>query len=133
MAWDCWQMRERLLAYLLNDLDPAARAALDAELAADPQLQQELDKLRDCLNSCDEQCDGAEEVPPPQLASRTCCFVDHAIQKSKVLCHHGADGKSLSESRDPLVRRNRWSLYDIGAAICVAIALGALVVSVSAG
>jgi hypothetical protein len=119
-------MRERLLAYLLNDLDPAERAAVDAELAADPELQQELDKLRDCLASCEEPCNAAEETPPPQLASRTCCFVDHAIQKSKALCHHAGEAKSLSESRDPLVSRSRWSLLDIGVATCVLVALAAL-------
>lgn len=126
-------MRERLVAYLLNDLDPAGRSALEAELAASPELQQELEKVRQCLGLCDDDCDNAtaispDEVPPPQLASRTCCFVDHAIQKSKAICQHGASAKSLSESHDPLVRRQKWSALDIGAGIGVLVALGALVI-----
>jgi type II secretory pathway pseudopilin PulG len=121
------QMRERLIAYLLCDLDHAERSALEAELAADPQLQQELEKVRQCLAAGDDDCNAGVEVPPPQLATRTCCFVDHAIQKSKVLCHHTSNAKALSESRDPTVRRNRWSLLDIGAAIGIMVALAALV------
>jgi hypothetical protein len=125
-------MRERLIAYLLSDLDPADRSALEAELAADPQLRQELEKVRQCLGACDESCDADAnvEVPPPQLASRTCCFVDHAIQKSKALCHHGGAANSLkylSENHDPVVRRPRWSVYDVGAGLCVAAAVCALV------
>lgn len=119
-------MRERLLAYLLNDMTAAERAAVEAELAADAELQQELDKLRECLDSDSADCPIAE-TPPPQLASRTCCFVDHAIQKSKALRYHPPGARALSESHDPLVRRRKWSVYDIGAGICVLIALGALV------
>ena len=120
-------MRERLIAYLLCDLDPAERSALEAELAANPQLQQELEKVRQCLASGDDDCEAGAAVPPPQLASRTCCFVDHAIQKSKALCHRDATTKSLSENHDPMVRRSRWSVYDMGAGLCVAAAFCALV------
>lgn len=120
-------MRERLVAYLLCDLEPAERSVLEAELAADPQLQQELEKVRQCLASCDDDCEPGAEVPPPQLASRTCCFVDHAIQKSLALCTHSAGAKSLSANHDPVVRRQKWSVLDMGAAICVLLALGALV------
>jgi hypothetical protein len=121
------QMRERLIAYLLYDLEPAERAALEAELAANPQLQHELEKVRQCLASCDDDPQTGAEIPPPQLASRTCCFVDHAIQKSKSLSHPTAVTKSLSENHEPLVRRQKWSAFDIGAAICVLVALGALI------
>jgi hypothetical protein len=122
-------MRERLIAYLLNDLSSAEHSALEDELAADPQLQQELEKVRRCLGMSDDECGATGEVPPPQLATRTCCFVDHAIQKSKALSHHGGTAhslKSLSENHEPLVRRPRWSVYDIGAGLCAAAAVCAL-------
>jgi type II secretory pathway pseudopilin PulG len=129
-------MRERLIAYLLSDLDPAERSALETQLAADPQLRQELEKVRQCLSpydegscnedSCGEGSEAGQAVPPPQLASRTCCFVDHAIQKSKLLCHHSESSKSLSESRDPCMKRSRWSLLDIGVALGILAALAAL-------
>jgi hypothetical protein len=118
-------MRERLLAYLLSDLDPAERAAVEAELAADPLLRQELEKLRECLDAGDGHCTPAE-VPPPKLASRTCSFVDHAIHKSKNLCSHSLGAKALSESHDPPVRRQKWTLLDIGAAVCILVALASL-------
>ncbi len=118
------QMREKLLAYLLDDLDPAERSAIEATLADDPALQQELEKLRECLGNCEEAPE-LEAVPPDQLVSRTCCFVDRAIQKSKALCSQSG-GKFLSESRDPLTGRKRWSVIDLAAGACVLVALGAL-------
>jgi hypothetical protein len=82
------QMREQLLAYLLDDLNPAERSTVEAALADSPELQQELEKLRECLGCCESPAE--PEPEPTQLASRTCHFVEHAIQKSKVLCNHSA-------------------------------------------
>ena len=67
------------------------------------------------------------EPEPPQLASRTCHFVEHAIQKSQSLCQRGSAAKSLSESHDPLVSPSRWSLADLGVGICILGAVAALV------
>jgi hypothetical protein len=117
-------MREQLLAYLLDDLNPAERSSVEAALAESPELQQELEKLRECLGGCEASVVDQE---PVQLASRTCHFVEHAIQKSKVLCNHSAGLKTLSESHDPLVKPTRWSAADIGVGICVLLALAALV------
>lgn len=125
-------MREQLLAYLLDDLNPAERTSVEAALADSPELQQELEKLRECLGSCESP---AIEAEPVQLASRTCNFVEHAIQKSKAICGQSthvktlrsADPKTLSESHDPLVRPNRWSPADFGAGICVLGAFAALI------
>jgi hypothetical protein len=117
-------MREQLLAYLLDDLNPVERSSVEAALAESPELQQELEKLRECLGGCEAPVVDQE---PVQLASRTCHFVEHAIQKSKVLCNHSSGLKTLSESHDPLVRPTRWSPADIGVGICVLLALAALV------
>lgn len=116
-------MREQLLAYLLDDLNADERSSVEAALADNPELQQELEKLRECLGGCEAPVD----VEPMQLASRTCHFVEHAIQKSKAMCGHSGHVKTLSESHDPLVKPNRWSAVDIGVGICVLLALAALV------
>jgi hypothetical protein len=121
-------MREQLLAYLLDDLNPAERSTVEAALADNPELQQELEKLRECLGCCESPAEPEPpQVPPVQLASRTCHFVEHAIQKSKAMCGRSAHAKTLSESHDPLVRPTRWSPADIGVGICVLVALAALV------
>jgi hypothetical protein len=76
-------MREQLLGYLLGALDPAEQAAVEARLAEDPQLRNELETLRAHLAPLDDSYDEAEEEneldPPPDLGSRTYRFVrNHA-------------------------------------------------------
>jgi hypothetical protein len=121
------QMKDRLLAYLLDDLNATERTALEVALASDPELQQELEKLRECLGCCETEAEPEPpQVPPPQLASRTCHFVEHAIKKSQALCPHSSHAKSLSENHDPLVAPKRWSFADIAVGLGVLAALGAL-------
>lgn len=117
-------MRERLVAYLLNDLEPAERAALEELLAGDPELRQELQRVRECLATC-QQSEAIEEAPP-QLASRTCSFVEHAIAKSQVIGRSRRGSKSLSESHDPLRPARRWSAADMVIGACVLAAITAL-------
>jgi hypothetical protein len=67
--------REHLLGYVLGALDPAERAAVERDLAADPQLAADLRRLearigRLGLAEAPEMFD-----PPPGLAARTCHFV----------------------------------------------------------
>ena len=73
-------MREQLLGYLLAHLDPAEQAAVEARLAADPQLRRELEALRAKLAPLDDSHDEEAELdPPPDLGSRTFRFVrNHA-------------------------------------------------------
>ncbi len=121
-------MKDRLLAYLLDDLNPAELTAVEELLASDPSLQQELEKLRECLGCCEAEADPEPpQVPPPQLASRTCHFVEHAIKKSQALCRHSAHVKSLSESHDNLNKRSRLSRADLAVGTCILGALAALV------
>ena len=42
-------MTEQLLAYLLDDLSPADRDAVESRLAADEVWRQEFERLKDCL------------------------------------------------------------------------------------
>jgi hypothetical protein len=120
-------MKEKLLSYLLDDLNPAERAEVEAALASDPALQQELVKLQQCMGPCEEA--EPDSVPPTQLAKRTCCFVDHAIQKSQAVYHSAAGvTKRLSENRDPCNRSRSWTMADFIGAVCVCAALGGLII-----
>jgi hypothetical protein len=120
-------MKEKLLSYLLEDLSPAERAEIEAALAADPALQDELAKLQECMGMCEEA--EPDSIPPTQLAKRTCCFVDHAIQKSQAVCHSAAHAtKRLSENRDQLNPNRRWTMADFIGTVCVCAALGGLII-----
>jgi len=66
-------MREHLIGYLLDALDPAEREAIEAELAANRALQAELELLRNSLEPL--ECDAALYEPPTGLAERTCLQV----------------------------------------------------------
>ena len=77
-------MREKLVSYLLGELDATEAAELEARLEADPKLREQLERLRSCM---DLQADGLEERsqggeqstletaegvdPPSGLADRT--------------------------------------------------------------
>lgn len=118
-------MREQLLAYLLNDLDPAERNRVEDAIAADPKLAEELEHLRECLAGSEQE---AEPVvtPPTKLASRTCSFVEHAVERSKSFCKSPSHAASLSESHDGCAARSRWSYTDLVVGACILLALGAL-------
>ncbi len=118
-------MKGRLLAYLLDDLDAAQRAELETALQSDPLLQAELDRLRICLDACHDNSECAD-IPPLQLATRTCSFVQRALQCSQSLCQRSTNVKTLSESHDGLITRERWSWADLTVGACILLALGAL-------
>lgn len=54
--------REQLSAYLAGELDPAASAALEGRLAAEPWLAAELDRMADLWM----ELSGVDEVEPPE-------------------------------------------------------------------
>lgn len=69
-------MREDLLGYLLNALDDAERARVEEALRRSPELQRQLEELKEKLLPIDE---GQPEFePPPGLADRTCDVVEEA-------------------------------------------------------
>lgn len=66
-------MREHLLGYLLDALDPDERRRVEEELGRDPDLQRELELLDeglDPLRAIDEPIE-----PPAGLAERTCAML----------------------------------------------------------
>jgi hypothetical protein len=103
-------MRENLIGYLLNALEPSERAAVEAELVRQPELKSELDLLSRSLQPL--AADAAPYPPPVGLASRCCEFV---AVKSKV-------------SLPPPVTSAppRWSMADIGVAAGVFLAASLL-------
>lgn len=120
-------MREKLLAYLLNDLDEAGRRAVEEAIEHDASLAEEMERLRDCLDSCDcEQEKEQTPQPPSELATRTCCFVERAIAHSRALCAGASKGPALSESHDGPVANKRWSVVDAAVGVCVLLMLGGM-------
>lgn len=66
-------MRELLLGYLLETLEPEERAEVEMRLCQDPALKRELEELRRQLEPLSGDLEEFE--PPPGLADRTCEFV----------------------------------------------------------
>jgi hypothetical protein len=71
-------MRENLVGYLLDALEPAEQEMLERELARDPQLKAELDLIARSLHPL--AADRLHFDPPPGLAHRTCEFVAQQAQ-----------------------------------------------------
>ena len=120
-------MREQLLAYLLNDLDPAERKRVEDAIAADPALAEELEHLRECLTGSEQEAEPVT-TPPTKLASRTCSFVEHAIERSKSFCNPLTQAEGLSESQDGCSARSKWSYSDLIIGACILLALAALLI-----
>lgn len=66
-------MREYLIGYLLDALEPQEQEMVEARLTSDPQLRRDLETLSRCLTPL--AVDKAHHVPPLGLAHRTCHFV----------------------------------------------------------
>lgn len=107
-------MRENLLGYLLNAVEPDERSAVEANLAQDARLRQELDLLRTSLAPLDGE--RTHHEPPKGLAQRCCEFVfTRDIMPARL------SPATSSETRP----RHRWSRLDlaVGGAIAAAVAI----------
>jgi hypothetical protein len=71
-------MRDDLVGYLLDALEPDEKVAIEAQLSRDPALQQDLEIIRRKLQLF--AVDRAHYSPPPGLAERTCEFVTSRIE-----------------------------------------------------
>ncbi len=94
-------MRERLIAYLLNDLSEDERIQVEASLWQDPQWQQELERLKSCIEACENETDD-DANPPEDLTTRTCCLVRGANgQGANGQGANGRDGNFCDQVTQP--------------------------------
>ena len=131
-------MRDQLLAYLLDDLDPADRGRIEERLRTDPIWQQEMERLQPCLEAGDGFPEGTSSLPasripavtiPKDLASRTCSFVKHAVDHPPGPSQDSPRlATVLTDSRDRASRTSRWSLADIVVAAGVLAVMGMLLI-----
>jgi hypothetical protein len=113
-----------LIGYVLNALEPDERHALDARIQTDPQLRDQVARIRSAMSVLDdpEACD-----PPAGLAARTCALVEREREAasnttplSRLTTHRLV--------REPLSLPARaWRAVDIAAALACCVALAALV------
>jgi anti-sigma-K factor RskA len=104
-------MRENLIGYLLNALEPTEQAEIEAELGRDPQLKRELDVLSRSLEPL--SWDQGMHNPPVGLASRCCEFVAEQT-KVRLPAPTGAPPSS------------QWRMADLGVAASVFLAASLL-------
>ncbi len=68
-------MTDELLAYLMDDLPPERRAAVEEKLATDFEWQREKKRIEECLAACGDPCKCTDE-PPQDLVKKTCTLVE---------------------------------------------------------
>jgi hypothetical protein len=90
-------MRDQLIGYLLDALEPAEHEQVQAQLIQDPQLKRELELLSRSLRPL---TDREHYQPPAGLADRTCAFVARR-----------AGSVSLPQAPAPVTRQ--WSMADM--------------------
>jgi len=115
-------MREQLLAYLLNELEPVERQEVERAIQQNPELAVELDQMRSCL----QEKESTPAEPPKKLAERTCSFVKKAVEHAECSASGQLVTKSLSDANDCVGKRTRWSLADLAVGTGVVLALVAL-------
>jgi hypothetical protein len=121
-------MTEEIFAYLMDDLCPQRRAAVEQRLAEDPAWRRELERLRDCLAECGDAGKCLEE-PPQDLVERTCHLVEHVWHSPSgeaVLRHsdHAAAAFAATAAAAPV---SGWSLADVTIGGGVLLLIAALV------
>ncbi len=96
---------ELLIAYLMNGLEEAEHARIEALVARNPELKEKLDRIRACLDENSDPASQGDACTPPRLAGKTCKLVGRI--------RRGLDQvPALSESTDGPRRRQRASLLD---------------------
>ncbi len=98
-------MRDALLGYLLDALEPDERAEVEQKLKHSQELQDELALLSQALEPLEP---AVGHYPPPiGLAERACEFV---ARRTMVMTFAGAGGDT--QAAETLPRSSRWSLSD---------------------
>src|SRR5690349_5947548 len=88
-------MRDHLVGYLLNALEPSEQEFVEQRLAADPQLQRDLETLHRSLEPL--RADRGYFEPPVGLCDRTCRFV---VERMVTI-------------NTPEVKASRWTFSDV--------------------
>lgn len=118
-------MREHLLGYLCNALEPAEHELVEQNLGQDAQLRIELEAIDRTLQLV--RTDRAFYDPPSGLAQRTCEFVFRQTLVTAALeARPAATAASVSLSPRPVgYAPSRWSMADaiVAAGICCAAAM----------
>lgn len=104
-------MRDQLIGYLLDALEPAEREAVEERLEVDAQLREELDVLHRSLEPL--RADKGTHAPPPGLAEKTCELV--AIKSAVQLAPLA-----------PAPSRRRWTMADMVVAAGIMLAASLL-------
>jgi hypothetical protein len=112
-------MRDELLGYLLDALEPHERADVEEKLAQSPELQNELVLLSRALEPL--ECGGGHYDPVPGLADRTCQMIMHrqAVVLRTVIEPRGGEELRPAESG----RGSRWSFADFAVAAGIVLAV----------
>src|SRR5690349_4317616 len=96
-------MRDQLIGYLLDALEPFERVALERKLAEDSALRKQLQILQRSLVGLD--ADRGHYDPPEGLTERTMEFVAEPTLATSPVC--------MTPDRSPPNSRPRWSLADL--------------------
>jgi len=88
-------MRDLLLGYLLNALEPDEKRELERRLSIDPELRRDLELLRRSL----EPLDGSTSAfdPPQGLAQRTCDWISDLADKTDPAIGAGPELRSTPD------------------------------------
>lgn len=114
-------MRDELLAYLLDDVDPEQRKRIEHHLQHDPTWQHEYQKLKACFEAHEDPPEKTTQ-PPRDLVDKTCKLV----RDSAIRAPGDVQPASLTEARECCGDSRRWSLADMVAAGAILLAVGAL-------
>ena len=126
-------MRHQLVGYLLDALDQDDRAAVEAELQTNTQLQHELELLSESFEPL--RAGEGTFQPPSDLAQRTCERVE-AVAQGKRTSHRsavlvGGDGEQDAVAASPapvaLASGAAWSGLDLTVLAGICLAAGMLI------
>ena len=122
-------MRERLLGYLLDALEPEERQEVEDALQHDPKLQHELELLSDSLEPL-RAAEGDIE-PPTLLAERTCKWVIGRVATLSRVAVRSTESGGRPEALvvgDSSGRGNRWTFTDLAVAAGIFFAAALLLI-----
>jgi hypothetical protein len=111
--------REQLLGFLLGALEPHEQAAVERELAGNPQLRKELAEIAATMAKLGLNDPPEPIEPPAHLADRTCQFVEAQATSG--------DAVSLPPDRSEVGETEGYTLTDAVVAAAVLLVLAGLV------